>query len=233
MTFKQIKMAIYATYLTNKFGLKLKYTPEPAEKRRLRIAYSETLLNALNITVKVTGKENIPANGQCLLLSNHRSVIDPLIIENAIKESGIFGLWVAKKELYNSFFFGLFTRNAGTILLDREADRMSSFFKEIKMQVSAGHSIFLFPEGTRNKSGEPLSGFKEGARIIALKNRLDMLPLFIRTNANQVLMQSLENADEPLVIEVEIGRVIDCKERAVSVEMAYRERFGLNLAPQQ
>ena len=57
-----------------------------------------------------------------------RSIIDPPIIEVALKHTTIFGPWISKKELYNSFFFGLFVRNAGSILLDREKSQMRNNF---------------------------------------------------------------------------------------------------------
>ena len=151
MNLKQISIAIYATYLTNKYGFKLKKVKTTKEKIDLRREYSQVLLSKLNISVKVINKENIPTEGKYLLVSNHRSIIDPLIIELALKDSSIYGFWVSKKELYNSLFFGTFTRNANSILLDREAANMSSFFKDTKEVVASGNSIFIFPEGTRNK----------------------------------------------------------------------------------
>lgn len=220
-------MAFYATFLTNRYGLKLKKTPSDAEKKRLRVAYSQKLLSALRIDVVVEGAEKLPREGCFLLISNHRSVIDPLIVEIALKETEIFGLWVSKKELYNSFFFGVFTRNAGSILLDREAKQMSGFFKEVKAGVDAGNSIFLFPEGTRNKERTDLSEFKEGARIIALKNRLPILPVYIRTNANDVLEAALQSSAGRHQITVEIGDLIDYKEKSVGLEEAYRTMFHL------
>src|SRR3990167_5443717 len=172
-------MALYATYVTNKYGLLLKGIKNPDDIMRLRLVYAKALFSKLNISVKVVNKDKIPTNGNYVLVSNHRSIIDPLIIELAFGESDFVGYWVAKKELYNSFFFGLFVRNAGTILLDREADSMSAFFKETKEIARGGKSIYIFPEGTRNKENTLLSEFKEGSKIVALKNRLPILPVYI------------------------------------------------------
>ena len=68
---------------------------------------------------------------------------------------------------------------------------MAPFFKDTKAVVKEGHSIYIFPEGTRNKENTPLSSFKEGARIIALKNRLPILPVYIRSNANEILKDAI------------------------------------------
>ncbi len=220
-------MAIYATYLTNYYGFKLKKTDDSKEKKRLRIEYAARLLDKLNIDISIINKEKLPHDGQYLLVSNHRSVIDPLIVEVAIRETELYGHWISKKELYNSFFFGVFVRNGGTILLDRDSSQMGGFFSDIKACVKKGDSIFIFPEGTRNKSGTELGEFKEGARIIAVKNRLPMLPVFIRTQANDVLMSSLKDEKRRRTIEIEIGDIIDYKDKSMSLEEAYKKQFNI------
>jgi 1-acyl-sn-glycerol-3-phosphate acyltransferase len=227
VTLTAIKHLFYGLYLTNTYGWRLRRTADPQEKLRLRRAYAKAQLAALNITVTVANPETVPDNGQYLLISNHRSIIDPPIIEMALLDREIFGLWVSKKELYNSPFFGLFVRNAGSVLLDREKSQMGGFFKDIKKGVSEGSSIFIFPEGTRNKTQAPLGEFKDGSRIIALKNRLPILPVYIETDAGQTLKRALESDKTPREIVVRFGELIDYKSRE-SLETRYREIFGLD-----
>lgn len=228
MTFNQFKMAIYATYLTNYYGFKLKIAKDAQEKKSLRIQYSKRLLNRLNLHVKIINEEKLPQDGQFLLVSNHRSVIDPLIVELAVEHTNLFGHWISKKELYNSFFFGLFVRNGGSVLLDRDSTQMGGFFTDIKKCVKAGDSIYIFPEGTRNKTESELGEFKEGSRIIAVKNRLPMLPVFIRSQANDALMSALKDEKKPRTIEVEIGDTIDYKDKSMSLEDAYKKQFNIS-----
>ncbi|WP_022942673.1 lysophospholipid acyltransferase family protein [Psychromonas hadalis] len=223
----QIKQALYALYLTNKFGLKLRGERTAVEMTSLRLEYAETLLSRLNISIDVEGLDKVSQDEQYIIVSNHRSIIDPLIIEIALKNKGINSLWIAKKELYNSFFFGMFTRNAGTVLLDRESKKMSSFFKEIKKNVATGYSISVFAEGTRNKSDEMLTEFKEGSQIIAMKNRLPILPIFIESKANKVLEESLKNNTKGLKISIKIGDVIDYKDRSKTLQELYKSRFNI------
>lgn len=226
MTFNSIKQAIYGLYLTNSFGYRLKNIKDPQEVKKIRLGYSEAQLDALNISVKTENPEKLPQSGQYLVMINHKSIIDPPIVEVALKETEIFGPWIAKKELYNSFFFGLFVRNAGSILLDREKSQMSGFFAETKKAVKRGESIFIFPEGTRNKTDQPLSTFKEGSRLIALKNRLPILPLFIKTDANEVLNNALNDSKLKQEITIVVGDVIDYKEKR-NLEALYREMFSI------
>lgn len=227
MTLNQIKQAIYALYLTNKVGFRLRKRHTAAEMTEARLEYAETLLARLNISVDVESAERATQGGQYLVVSNHRSIIDPLIVEVALKHKGIDTLWVAKKELYNSFFFGMFTRYAGTVLLDRDSNHMSSFFKDVKTNVANGYSICVFPEGTRNKSDNQLAEFKEGSQIIAMKNRLPILPVFIKSNANAILMDSLKNKTKDLKVVIEVGEEIDYKDRSATLEELYRARFNI------
>ena len=227
MNFNQIKHLFYALYLTNSFGFRLRKIKNPLKKKKLRLAYAKAQLDVLNIDIKVENAEKLPSEGQYLLVSNHRTIIDPPIIEIALEDTKIFGLWVSKKELYNSFFFGLFVRNAGSVLLDREKSQMSGFFSDIKKGVKEGSSIFIFPEGTRNKTDAPLTPFKEGSRIIAVKNRLPMLPVYIKGNAAQVLKDALNDSSEKRQITVVIGDIIDYKEK-IDLETVYRKRFSLH-----
>jgi len=227
-TFNQIAKAIYATYLTNKYGFKVRNALSNVDKKKIRVEYAQRLLSKLNISVSIKGKEKITGDGPYLLVSNHRSVIDPIVIEVMLKDTGIFGYWIAKKELYNSFFFGLFTRNAGTILLDRSSSQMNSFFSEIKENVSKGDSIFIFPEGTRNKGNAVLGKFKKGSNIIARKSRLDILPVYIKTNANDILMKSITGNEKGLTIDLEVGDVIPYKKKSIDLEESYKSMFGID-----
>ena len=226
LNFNQIKQLFYGLYLTNSFGIKLRRTQDTMEKKKLRLAYANAQLDVLNIKIKVENAEKLPKDGQYLLVSNHRTIIDPPIIEVALKDTNIFGLWVSKKELYNSLFFGLFVRNAGSVLLDREKSQMSSFFADIKQGTKEGSSIFIFPEGTRNKTDASLTTFKEGARIIAIKNRLPMLPVYIKGDAAKVLKDAINDNSKEREVTIVIGDTIDYKEKE-DLEILYRERFSL------
>ena len=226
MRLNAILQGIYGLYLTNSFGYRLTKADKPEEKKRLRLAYSHAQLDALKISIKIENEDKLPKDGQYIVIINHRSIIDPPIVEIALNDTNLFGPWISKKELYNSFFFGLFVRHAGSILLDREKSQMSGFFAEIKDSVKSGQSIFIFPEGTRNKTDKPITDFKDGTRIIALKNRLPILPLYIKTNAQKALKNALSDRSLSQEVTVVIGDMIDYKDRK-DLQIVYKEMFGL------
>jgi 1-acyl-sn-glycerol-3-phosphate acyltransferase len=103
---------------------------------------------------------------------------------------------------------------------------MSGFFGDIKKAVKRGESIFIFPEGTRNKTNESLTSFKEGSRIIALKNRLPILPLFIKTDSGKVLKNALEDKSLAQEVTLVVGDIIDYKDKT-NLEELYKKRFSI------
>ena len=153
MTLNQIKSAIYALYLTNRYGFRMKSAPEADGFVKQRLEYSELLLSKLNIDVEIVGREKIDQGGQYLIVSNHRSIIDPLVVEIALKGKDIVSVWIAKKELFNSFFFGAFTRSARSILLDREdSKQMGSFFKDVGLAAQSVPLLADTDDGKRTFS---------------------------------------------------------------------------------
>jgi len=225
LTINKIRQLSSAFFLTNRYGFRLTKVPDPAEKKRLRLEYSQVLLSKLNLHVNVENSEKLPLDGQYPLFSNHRSIIDPLVIDIAFKDSKIFGLWVSKKELYDSMFFGMAVRHGGCVRVDREENNMSLLLSDIKNGLAEGSSIFIFPEGTRNKSSKDLLEFKNGFRAIALKNRLPMLPVYIKTNTDIVLQNTLRDSSEEQEITIVIGDSINYKSK--NPEADYRAMFGL------
>jgi len=103
---------------------------------------------------------------------------------------------------------------------------MRGFFSEIKSAVKEGNSIFIFPEGTRNKSEKSLLDFKEGFRIIALKNRLPILPIYIETHSDKALDNTLNNKPHQ-TISIVVGDLIDYKEKA-NIEGLYKGMFKID-----
>jgi len=72
-----------------------------------------------------------------------------------------------------------------------------------------------------------LNPFKEGARIIALKNRINILPLYIKTNANLALENALNDKHLKQEVTLVVGDIIDYKDKT-PLEENYRKCFDLD-----
>ncbi len=134
--------------------------------------FTRTILKLIGVKVLI---ENKPDPEAKMLIMNHSSFIDIPIIEAVYPNDMV---WIAKKELFDTPFFGLLLKLPENIRLDRE-DRKSivHLLKESKKK-SQTKTIAIFPEGTRAR-GDKLLPFKPGAKIIAEKLSIKVQPVLI------------------------------------------------------
>jgi 1-acyl-sn-glycerol-3-phosphate acyltransferase len=174
-----------------------------------RQAYSNAVLEFLNIEVKVIGK--IPKKDKVLYAINHRSLLDIIVMENIFSSYNKNGTWIAKEELFTAFY-GDFFKYSGCISVDIENKKgLLKFFKQIKKTLEKidDFNIYIFPEGERNKN-EEIGDFQSGASKIAIANKLDVVPVFI----NDKLEEIFKNAPykDKKIVQVHIGETIDAQE---------------------
>ncbi|MBR5372531.1 MAG: 1-acyl-sn-glycerol-3-phosphate acyltransferase [Oscillospiraceae bacterium] len=125
--------------------------------------------------IKVEGKENLPEDGGRLFISNHRSMVDVLIIGIQTPKTPFCIL--AKQELFKNMFFGFIIRKLGAIAIDRGSGDISPL-AELEQRLEQGENALVFPEGTRSFDGKMLR-FKTGASLIALQTGAPIVPASI------------------------------------------------------
>lgn len=118
----------------------------------------------LLIRVKVVGRELLDKNQSYLIVSNHRSSLDFII--NSYAFPGIYR-FLAKQELSKLPIIGYVIKHT-CVLVDRTSlmSKAKSILK-LKEFLKDGYSVFIYPEGTRNLSDQPLASFHDGAFKIA------------------------------------------------------------------
>lgn len=122
--------------------------------------YTRIFFTLTLIQVKVEGLENLDPEQSYILVSNHSSALDFMI--NARAYPGVYK-FLAKRELVRVPLFGFIVRKL-CVLVDRSnAASRSASMKFLRETLNEGYSVFLYPEGTRNRSGEPLLPFHKGA----------------------------------------------------------------------
>ena len=86
---------------------------------------------------------------------------------------------IAKKEMAKTPVFGILYA-MGSILVDRnsEKSRRDSYIK-MKQVLDMGLHMSIYPEGTRNKTSEPLKSFHDGAFRLAVDTRKAIIPALI------------------------------------------------------
>lgn len=123
--------------------------------------------------IEVKGIENIPKE-PVLFVGNHRSYFDILILHTtSTKRPG----FVAKAEMLKAGFLTWWMKNICCLFLDREDIRSGvQMIKDGAELIKKGHSMVIFPEGTRNQKEEMLP-FKEGSLKMAEKAGCPVVPV--------------------------------------------------------
>ena len=117
------------------------------------------------------------------MLCNHNSLIDVPVSSPSIPGGN---KTIAKTEMARIPLFGLLYET-GSVLVDRKSDasRKESFSK-MKAVLAMGLHMCIYPEGTRNKTNEPLKSFHSGAFRLAIDSGKSIIPALI-FNSRKVL----------------------------------------------
>ena len=135
------------------------------------------ILKMAGVTVTVKGRENIPEDRAVLYVGNHRSYFDILVGYTTVP--GFLG-FVAKAEMLKIPLLRSWMKNVNCLFLDRKDLKagLKTILEGIE-KVKSGVSIWIFPEGTRNKNDDlrELLPFKEGSLKIAEKSGCPVVPV--------------------------------------------------------
>lgn len=126
------------------------------------------------LRIKVKGVENIPKSGSCIIAANHRSHLDPPVL-NIISPRPI--LFMAKRELFNVPILSWFIKKAGAIPVNRDGRDVSTLKKALNI-LKDGHCIGIFPEGSRAMPGE-FRKPQAGVGFLIEKAKVPVIPILI------------------------------------------------------
>lgn len=164
------------------FILRLINRPLADRISRAFIVFIFTLIRCTLCTrLHVEGRENIPEDKPVLYIANHLSIFDIVMTYPFFK--GTTG-YIAKQELKKIPLLNFWMDLIECEFLDR-----SSLKAGLKMitnsidKVKDGISIFIFPEGTRSKTGE-MAEFKGGSFKIATRTKCPIIPVCIQNTQN-------------------------------------------------
>lgn len=163
------------------------------------------------IKVTVIGEENVPTDEAVLYVANHRSMAD--IVVTYARCPRLTG-FVAKKVVDKVPALRAWMRRLHCEFLDRDDIKQGlkvilSCIEKVKTEIS----IFIFPEGTRNKnSADPtdIGEFKDGSFKIASKTGCKIVPVAI-TGTNKVFEDHFPYIKSANVI-LEYGKPVTIKE---------------------
>ncbi len=170
----------------------------------------------------VVGKDNLPLKKGIVTVSNHLSW----------KDMPMIGLCVAgyrrpigKKELGKKTFVRKFILKVGAILLDRDKTDLTSL-RECINTLKAGGSLCIFPEGTRNRTGDDIQEIKGGVTMIATKGNADVVPIVIH-HKWKAFRRNYIMVGEPFNLNEKFGKVLDVETTALAAQYVGEQMISL------
>lgn len=153
--------------------------------------------------LKITGQEDIPQDGPFIIVANHSSLLDPVILGVSVRPKIIF---VAAAYLFKIGWLGYMLRKFNSIPVQREND-IKAIKQSLKI-LKRGGVLGIFPEGgiDRQKNNLPV---RAGAAYLATKIGVPIVPIRIK-GADKALPRGAKFIRSLNKIEVEIKKPIFC-----------------------
>lgn len=124
----------------------------------------------------ITGKQNFIEGKNYVVVCNHNSFMDV-----PLSSPGIPGpnKTIAKSEMTRIPLFGMIY-SRGSVLVNRKSEESRrSSYNRMKDVLQMGLHMCIYPEGTRNKTDQPLQNFHDGAFRLAVETGKDVIPAVI------------------------------------------------------
>ncbi|MCL6501843.1 MAG: 1-acyl-sn-glycerol-3-phosphate acyltransferase [Pirellulales bacterium] len=132
------------------------------------------LLGVVAYGIRVRGRHHVPASGGALLLSNHQSHYDPVLIGLACDRRLNY---VARSTLFRFGPFRWLIHSLDAIPIEREGLGLAGL-KETLRRLKRGELVLLFPEGTRTRDGR-VGTLKPGFSALAHRAQVPLVPVAI------------------------------------------------------
>ena len=135
-----------------------------------------TWLRMIGCPVKIKGRENFIKGSTYVVVYNHNALLDVPLSAPFIPGGN---KTIAKASFAKVPLFGWFYKR-GSILVDRDSNRSRlKSFEDMKEVLRQHMHICIYPEGTRNRTDEPLKRFFDGAFKLAIDTKKDVIPCLI------------------------------------------------------
>lgn len=120
---------------------------------------------------KATGSEQFKDCAGALILSNHQSMLDPLLLPLQFTRPVTY---LARSTLFQKKFLGAFLRKVYVVPIDRDSARAGSL-REMQRRLDHGFVVGIFPEGTRSTDGK-MGPLKPGFLAILRRAKVPVFP---------------------------------------------------------
>lgn len=123
--------------------------------------------------------ERIPAQGPAIVVANHRSYFDPIVLGMAVLKAGRLPRFLGKKEVTDAPVIGPIVRGLGTIRVDRGTGSDEPL-RRAAQAIDAGEVVVIMPQGTIPRGEEffdPVLKGRTGAARLAAMTGATVVPV--------------------------------------------------------
>lgn len=194
--------------------------------RFLTNLYAEFILMVFGIRIVGTGHEKVPREGRFVLVCNHNSNADPVLLLHAFRKSQL--AFISKRENSTMFLVGKVMHKILCQLVNRENDReaLKTILKCIQILKEDKASIGIFPEGYIHKDHK-LHHFRHGVLKVAQKAKVPIVVCTMK-DTHHVIPDAL-HLKRPKV-ELNLLTVIPADEVAAANTVELGERIYAMMA---
>jgi 1-acyl-sn-glycerol-3-phosphate acyltransferase len=140
-------------------------------------------LTLVGCRLTIKGKHHFNNLGPAIVICNHNSLIDVPVSTPFLPRAN---KTIAKKSFIYVPLFG-WIYQFGSVIVDRKNDHSRrASFEEMKRVLDKGLDMLIYPEGTRNKTSEPLKSFYDGAFKLAIETQKPVIPVVL-LNTKKIL----------------------------------------------
>ena len=142
--------------------------------RKMIYLYCEDIVWILRMKVHTTGMEKVPTDSRFLLVCNHLSLLDPVVIYYCFQRSQL--AFVSKRENNGMFLVGKAMHKLMAQLINRENDReaLKTILNCVQLLKDDEGSIAVFPEGYTSRDHH-LQKLRSGSLKIATKAKVPIV----------------------------------------------------------
>ena len=123
------------------------------------------------------GIENLPKSGPVIVVSNHISMVDPLIFAHFLYANGRAPRFLGKASVFKVPLIGKIIAGSGQVPVERESAGASFALRHAVAFLKAGHCLGVYPEGTltRDANTWPMKA-KTGIARLAIMTQVPVIP---------------------------------------------------------
>ncbi|MDH5726984.1 MAG: AMP-binding protein, partial [Nitrospira sp.] len=152
------------------------FTPRPSWAWAVGRVGARLLLWLTGTPLSVSGLDYLPRGTPCVLVANHASFLDGMVLVAALPEQFSF---VAKREFLDQFIPRVYLQRLGTEFVERFAAHESvQDARRLEGALRAGRTLVFFPEGTFTRL-PGLQPFRMGAFVVAANTGVPVVPVAI------------------------------------------------------